>query len=41
MFIHQNNGPLSKKRREGEFNKLSGDEVALIEAIVAEAFAGF
>jgi hypothetical protein len=41
MFIHQNNGTLSKKRREGEFNKLSADEVTLIEAIVAEAFAGF
>jgi len=40
IFIRQNNGTLSKKRRVGEFNKLSGDEVALIETIVSDAFAG-
>jgi hypothetical protein len=41
MFIRQNNGTLSKKRREGEFNMLRYDEVTLIEGIVNEAFAGF
>jgi hypothetical protein len=41
MFIRQNNGTLSKKRREGEFNKLRDDEVTLIEGLVTDAFAGF
>ena len=41
MFILQNDGVLSGKRREGEFNKLGDDEVALIEGIVSDAFAGF
>jgi len=41
MFIRQNGGNLSKKRRDGEFNKLSDDEVSLIEGIVNEAFTGF
>jgi hypothetical protein len=41
MFIRQNNGTLSKKRRDGEFNKLRDDEVILIEGIVNEAFTGF
>ncbi len=40
MFIRQNKGFLSEKRREGEFNKLRADEVALIEGIVNDAFAG-
>jgi hypothetical protein len=37
-FIRQNNGTLSKKRRQGEFNKLRDDEVVLIEGIVRDAF---
>ena len=41
MFIRQNNGTLSNKRRAGEFNKLRDDEVTLIERLVADAFAGF
>jgi hypothetical protein len=41
IFIRQNNGTLSKKRREGEFKKLRGKEVTLIESIVNDAFAGF
>jgi Fic/DOC family len=41
MFIRQNNGTLPKRRREGEFEKLRDEEVAVIEAIVNEAFAGF
>ncbi|MGO8735576.1 MAG: Fic family protein [Terriglobia bacterium] len=41
MFIRQNNGTLSKKRREGEFMKLRDEEVTLTEGIVNDAFAGF
>jgi len=41
MFIRQNKGTLSKKRREGEFTKLRDDEVGLIEGIVHDAFEGF
>ena len=41
MFIRQNNGRLSKKRRDGELRKLSDDEVSLIEGVVTDAFAGF
>jgi hypothetical protein len=41
MFIRQNKGKLSKKRREGEFNKLRDDEVNSIEAIVNDAFDSF
>lgn len=40
-FIRQNNGRLGKKRREGEFAKLTEDEVQGVEVIVQEAFAGF
>jgi GAF domain-containing protein len=41
MFIRQNKGTLSRKRREGEFNKLRDDEVVLIEGVVRDAFEGF
>jgi hypothetical protein len=41
MFIRQNNGTLSRKRREGEFQKLRDDEVALLEAVVNDAFEGY
>jgi hypothetical protein len=41
MFIRQNNGTLSKKRREGEFKKLREEEVTLIEGIVHEGFESF
>jgi hypothetical protein len=40
-FIRLNDGKLSRKRREGEFEKLTDDEVTSIEAIVREAFEGF
>jgi hypothetical protein len=40
MFIRQNKGKLGKKRREGEFGKLTDEEVALVETIVREAFEG-
>ena len=39
-FIRQNKGTLSKKRREGEFQKLTDDEVTRIELIVNDAFEG-
>lgn len=41
MFIRQNQGQLSKNRREGEFSKLRDDEVSLIERVVADSFAEF
>jgi hypothetical protein len=41
LYIRQNDGVLSKKRREGEFKELRDDEVTLAEGIVNEAFAGF
>ena len=40
-FIRRNEGKLGRKRREGEFAKLTDDEVHSIEAIVREAFDGF
>jgi hypothetical protein len=40
-FIRLNENKLGRKRREGEFAKLTDDEVASIEAIVREAFEGF
>jgi hypothetical protein len=39
-YIRQNDGTLSKKRRQGEFNKLRDEEVVLIEGIVRGAFEG-
>lgn len=39
-FLRQNDGTLSKRAREREFAGLTGDEVARIEAIYAEAFSG-
>jgi hypothetical protein len=41
MFIRQNKGTLSKKRRTEEFRKLRDDEVASLELIVRDAFEGF
>jgi len=41
MFIRQNDGTLSKNRREGEFSRLRDDEVRLVERIVSNAFDGF
>ena len=37
-YIRENQGTLSKRRREGEFRKLRRDEVALIEGVVREVF---
>jgi hypothetical protein len=41
LNVRQNEGKLSKKRRDGEFKALRRDEVALIEGIVTQAFDGF
>ena len=41
MFIRQNKGKLPKRRRTGEFEKLTDVEVASLEAFVGEAFEGF
>jgi hypothetical protein len=41
MFIRQNKGTLSKRRRTGEFKKLTDAEVTSLEAVVNEAFKGF
>lgn len=41
VFIRDNRGSLSKRRRKGEFNKLRDGEVTLIEGIVKDAFVGF
>jgi hypothetical protein len=40
LFIRQNDGTLSRKRRDGEFQKLRDDEVTLIEGIVNDVFTG-
>jgi hypothetical protein len=41
MFIRQNKGTLPKRRRAGEFKKLTDDEVRLLEGIVNDAFDDF
>ncbi len=41
MFIRQNKGTLSKRRREDEFRKLRDEEVSSLESIVRDAFEGF
>jgi hypothetical protein len=40
-FIRLNEGKLGRKLHQGEFEKLTDDEVASIEAIVREVFDGF
>lgn len=41
MFIRQNKGTLPKRRRTGEFKRLTDDEVSALEAVVNEVFEGF
>jgi Fic family protein len=41
LYIRQNHGVLSKKKREGELKQLRPKEVTAIERIVREAFDGF
>ncbi len=40
MFIRQNEGELSKRRRDREFKALTDDEVTDLEALINEAFHG-
>ena len=40
-YIRLNENKLARKRLEGEFARLTDDEVTAIEAIVREAFDGF
>ena len=41
MFIRQNGGELSRKRRSRDpLDKLTDEEIGLVEGIIAEAFAG-
>jgi hypothetical protein len=41
LFIRQNDGMLSKRKREKEFYKLTDEEVRGLESIVQDAFEGF
>ena len=41
MFIRQNDGKLAKNQRQDEFEKLTDEEVKMVEAIVREAFEGY
>ena len=41
LFIRQNNGTLSKRKRHKKFNTLTNEEVESLERIVQEAFDGF
>ena len=41
LFIRQNDGTLSKRKREKEFSDLTDDEVHGLESIIQDAFEGF
>ncbi len=41
LFIHQNEGTLSKRKREKDFSALTDDEVHGLEKIIQDAFEGF
>lgn len=41
MYIRNNRGKLSKRRRENEFREMTDKEVALLEGIVHDVFEGF
>ena len=41
LFIRQNNGTLSKRKREKDFSALTDDEVQGLENIVQDVFEGF
>ena len=41
MFTRQNDGALPKRRRQKEFEAMTDDEVAVLEKVVQDAFAGF
>lgn len=41
MHVRQNNGKLSKKRRQSEFEKMTDEEIVEAEGIIASAFAAY
>jgi hypothetical protein len=41
LYIRKNNGVLGRKRREGEFAKLTDTEVTSVQEIVRDAFDGY
>jgi len=41
LFIRQNDGKLSKRKREKDFSALSDDEVLGLETIIQDTFEGF
>jgi hypothetical protein len=41
IFVRQNNGTLSKRKREKEFSALTDDEVQSLERIINDVFEGF
>ena len=41
LFIRQNDGKLSKRKREKEFSDLTDEEVQVLESIVQQVFDGF
>ena len=41
LFIRQNDGTLSRRKREKEFSALTDEEVRDLESIVQDAFDGF
>jgi len=41
MFVRQNGGRLSNRRRSDEFAKLLDEEVTTLEKVVNDAFDGF
>lgn len=41
LFIRQNNGTLSKRKREKDFSALTNEEVRSLESIIQDIFEGF
>jgi hypothetical protein len=41
FYVRQNGRTLSKRRRSGDYQKLTSEEALLLEAIVRDAFEGF
>ena len=41
LFIRQNNGTLSKRKREKDFSALTNEEVRSLENIIQDIFEGF
>ncbi len=41
LFIRQNDGTLSKRKRERDFSALTNEEVQSMESIIQDIFEGF